>query len=57
MQAPKVTTNVAVLDNDALLPALRQGQIDIALTNTRQSSLPDFARERLRVPEPRSQPA
>jgi DNA-binding transcriptional LysR family regulator len=51
MQAPKVTATVAVLDNDALLPALRDGQIDIALTHTRQSSLPDIALERFREDE------
>ena len=28
MEAPKVTLNVAVLDNDALLPALRKGELD-----------------------------
>jgi DNA-binding transcriptional LysR family regulator len=51
MQAPKITMNVAVLENDALLPALRKGDLDIALTHTRQSSLPDIALERLRDDE------
>jgi DNA-binding transcriptional LysR family regulator len=33
MDAPKVTLNVAVVDNDALLPALRKGDLDIAVTH------------------------
>lgn len=37
MEAPKVTLNVAVLDNDELLPALRKGDLDIAVTHTQQS--------------------
>src|SRR4029077_14752659 len=36
MEAPKVSLNVAVLDNDALLPALRKGDLDIAVTHTQQ---------------------
>src|ERR1051326_520794 len=38
MEAPKVGLNVAVLDNDALLPALRKGELDIALTHEPQRS-------------------
>ncbi len=45
MEAPKVTVNVAVLDNDALLPALRNGDFDIAVTHTRQSSHADLTLE------------
>ena len=51
MEAPKVTLNVAVLDNDALLPALREGDLDIALTHTRQFSQPDLTQEPIREDE------
>ena len=51
MEAPKVTVNVAVLDNDALLPALRKGDLDIALTHTPQLSQPDVAIEWFREDE------
>jgi DNA-binding transcriptional LysR family regulator len=51
MEAPKVTLNVAVLDNDALLPALRKGEIDIALTHTRQLRQPDVTLEPFREDE------
>jgi DNA-binding transcriptional LysR family regulator len=51
MEAPKVTINVAVLDNDALLPALRKGDLDIALTHTPQLSFPDLAVEPFREDE------
>jgi DNA-binding transcriptional LysR family regulator len=51
MEAPKVTLNVAVLDNDALLPALRKGEIDIALTHTRQFRQPDVTLEQFREDE------
>ena len=48
MEAPKVTLNIAVLDNDALLPALRRGEIDIAVTHTRQLSDPEVNFEPIR---------
>jgi DNA-binding transcriptional LysR family regulator len=51
MEAPKVTLNVAVLDNDALLPALRKGDLDIAVTHTRQFSQPDLTLEPIREDE------
>src|SRR5258706_4469152 len=37
MEAPKVPLHVAVPDNDPLLPALRNGDIDIAVSHTQQS--------------------
>lgn len=51
MEAPKVTVSVAVLDNDALLPALRKGDLDVAVTHTRQLTLPDLVLEPLREDE------
>jgi DNA-binding transcriptional LysR family regulator len=51
MEAPRVTLNVAVLDNDALLPALRKGDLDLAVTHTRQSNQPDIAQEIFREDE------
>src|SRR4029434_11246358 len=51
MEAPKVTVNVAVLDNDALLPALRKGELDLALTHTRQLSSPEVVLESVREDE------
>jgi DNA-binding transcriptional LysR family regulator len=51
MEAPKVTINLAVLDNDALLPALRKGDLDMAVTHTQQVSLPDVALEPFRQDE------
>ena len=51
MEAPKVTLNVAVLDNDALLPALRKGEIDLAVTHASESPQPDITQERFREDE------
>jgi DNA-binding transcriptional LysR family regulator len=51
MQASKVTLNVTVLDNDALLPALHKGELDLALTHTRQLSSPDVVLESVREDE------
>jgi DNA-binding transcriptional LysR family regulator len=51
MEAPKVTLNVSVLDNDALLPALRKGELDIALTHTQQFAQPDVTQELIRKDE------
>jgi len=51
MEAPKVTLNVAVLDNDALLPALRKGDIDLAVTHALESPQPDLTQERFREDE------
>jgi DNA-binding transcriptional LysR family regulator len=48
MNAPRVTLNVAVLDNDALLPALRKGDLDLAVFHTRQDSYPDLIQEPVR---------
>ena len=51
MEAPKVTVSVAVLDNDALLPALRKGDVDIAIPHARQLSQPHLAMEWCREDE------
>jgi len=51
MEAPKVTLHVTVLDNDALLPALRKGEIDIALTHTTEFYQPDVTLELFRKDE------
>jgi DNA-binding transcriptional LysR family regulator len=51
MEAPKLTMSLAVLDNDALLPALRKGELDIAVTHTRQRALPDMTLEAIREDE------
>jgi DNA-binding transcriptional LysR family regulator len=51
MEAPKVTVNVAVLDNDALLPALRKGDLDIAITHSPEPSHPDLAMDSVREDE------
>jgi DNA-binding transcriptional LysR family regulator len=51
MEAPKVSLNVAVLDNDALLPALRKGDLDIAVTHTQQFPQPDLTQELFREDE------
>lgn len=50
-EAPKVTLQVALLDNDALLPALRKGEIDLALTHIQQSPQPDLVEEVIRDDE------
>ena len=51
MEAPKVTLNVAVLDNDELLPALRKGDLDIAVTHAQQFPQPDLTQELFREDE------
>src|ERR1051326_22145 len=51
MEAPKVTLNIAVLDNDELLPALRKGDLDIAVIHTQQQVLPDVTQEVFREDE------
>ena len=51
MEAPKVTLSVAVLDNDALLPALRKGDLDIAVTHAQQFPQPDLTQELFREDE------
>ncbi|HEX2824909.1 MAG TPA: LysR family transcriptional regulator [Burkholderiales bacterium] len=51
MEGPKITVNVAVFDNDALLPALRAGELDIAITHTRKLSQADVAMEWFREDE------
>jgi DNA-binding transcriptional LysR family regulator len=50
-EAPKVTLNVAVLDNDALLPALRKGDLDIAVTHAHERPQDDIAQELFREDE------
>jgi DNA-binding transcriptional LysR family regulator len=51
MEAPKVTMNVAVLDNDALVPGLRNGDLDIALTHTQRFGQADVIQELIREDE------
>jgi len=51
MQAPKITVDVAVLENDALLPALHKGAVDVVVTHTRQVSHADLAIESVRQDE------
>jgi len=51
MEAPKVTLSVAVMDNDALVPALCKGDLDLALTHTQRSTPPDIAQEVIRTDE------
>jgi DNA-binding transcriptional LysR family regulator len=51
MEAPKVTFSVAVMDNDALVPALRKGDLDLALTHTQRFTSPDIAQEVFRTDE------
>jgi DNA-binding transcriptional LysR family regulator len=48
LEAPKVTLDVAVLGNDSLAPALRKGDLDMAVTHTLQRSQPDLTQELLR---------
>ena len=48
LEAPKVTLDVVVLGNDSLAPALRKGDLDIAVTHTLQHSPPDLTQELLR---------
>jgi DNA-binding transcriptional LysR family regulator len=50
-EAPKVTLNVTVLDNDALLPALRKGDLDLAVTHALQFSQPELTLEPIREDE------
>src|SRR5687768_6660278 len=45
MEAPKVTLNVATLDNNALLPALRGGELALVVTHIEQLDYPDLTRE------------
>jgi DNA-binding transcriptional LysR family regulator len=51
MEAPKVTMNIAVLENDELLPALRRGELDVAITHTQQARQPDLTQEVFREDE------
>jgi len=51
MEAPRVTLDVAVLDNDALLPALRKGDLDIAVTHALERPQPDLTQELFREDE------
>jgi len=51
MEAPRITLNVAIMDNDALLPALRKGELDIAVTHTKQFAQPDVTQELFRKDE------
>jgi DNA-binding transcriptional LysR family regulator len=40
MESPKVTLTVSVVDNDTLLPALRKGDLDLAVVHHTQQNLP-----------------
>lgn len=51
MEAPKVSLNIAVFDNDALLPALRKGDLDIAVTHAQEFPPPDLTQELFREDE------
>jgi len=51
MEAPKVTLNIAVLDNDALVPALRKGDLDIAVMHAQELPQPDLTQEIFREDE------
>jgi DNA-binding transcriptional LysR family regulator len=51
MEAPKLTMTISVMDNDALMPALRKGDLDLALTHAEPSTLPDIGHEFLRTDE------
>lgn len=51
MEAPKVTLEVSVLENDALLPALRKGELDIGVTHTQRFVQADVAQEVFREDE------
>jgi len=51
MEAPKVMLNIAVLDNDALLPALRKGDLDLVVHHTPQFPLTDLTQELVREDE------
>lgn len=51
MEAPKVSVHVAVLDNDALLPALRKGDLDIAVMHVQRFPQPDLTQELFREDE------
>lgn len=51
MEAPKVTLSVAVMDNDMLVPALRKGDLDLALTHAQRFPPPDIAQEVIRTDE------
>jgi DNA-binding transcriptional LysR family regulator len=51
MEAPKVTLSIVVMDNDLLLPALQKGEIDLALTHTRQAHHPEIGLEPIRADE------
>jgi len=51
MEAPKVMLNIAVLDNDALLPALRKGDLDLVVHHIPQFPLTDLSQELVREDE------
>ena len=51
MEAPNLTLSVAVMDNDALMPALRKGDLDLALTHAQPFTPPDIEHEFLRTDE------
>lgn len=50
-QAPKVTLTVMVQDNDALLPALRKGELDFVVIHARQPPPPEIEQVPLRDDE------
>lgn len=50
-EATKVTATVTVQDNNALLPALRRGELDLVVIHIRQDSYPDIEQVLLREDE------
>jgi DNA-binding transcriptional LysR family regulator len=50
-EATKVTATVTVQDNNALLPALRRGELDLVVIHVRQDSYPDVEQVLLREDE------
>ena len=51
MEAPKVTLDVSVLDNDLLLPALRKGELDLAITHALHAPQPGLTIDFFRADE------
>lgn len=50
-EAPNATLNLDVIENDLLLPALRRGELDVAMTHTRQLVQTELTLERVREDE------
>ncbi len=50
-EAPSATLSLDVIENDLLLPALRRGELDVAMTHTRQLVQTELTVERVRQDE------